>query len=89
MQETRNVGLIPWSGRSWSMKWQPTPVFFPVKSHGQRSLAGCSPWGRKESDMIELLSAHTHTPHTLKDIYSNQNQNHPCYILFTRFVYNI
>jgi len=46
MQETRdirNVGLILWSGRSWSMKWQPTPVFFPVKSHGQRSLAGCSP----------------------------------------------
>ena len=32
-------------------KWQPTPVFLPGKSHGQRSLIGYSPWGRKESDM--------------------------------------
>ena len=31
-------------------KWQPTPVFLPGKSHGQRSLAGCSIWGCKESD---------------------------------------
>ena len=30
-------------------KWQPTPVSLPGKSHGQKSLAGCSPWGRKES----------------------------------------
>ena len=29
----------------WRRKWQPTPVFLPGKSHGQRSLAGCSPWG--------------------------------------------
>ena len=28
----------------WSRKWQPTPVFFPGKSHGHRSLGGCSPW---------------------------------------------
>ena len=31
----------------WSRKWQPTPVFLPGKFHGQRSLKGCSPWGRK------------------------------------------
>ena len=31
----------------WRRKWQPTSVFLPGKSHGQRSLAGCSPWGRK------------------------------------------
>ena len=31
---------------------QPTPVFLPGKSPGQKSLAGYSPWGRKESDMI-------------------------------------
>ena len=36
-------------------KWQPTPVFLPGKSHGQRSLAGYSPWGLKESDTTELL----------------------------------
>ena len=33
-------------------QWHPTPVLLPGKSHGQRSLIGCSPWGRKESDMI-------------------------------------
>ena len=31
--------------KSWRRKWQPTPVFLPGKVHGQRSLAGCSPWG--------------------------------------------
>ena len=41
-----------------------TPVFFPGKSHGQRSLAGYSPWGRKESDTTERVNTHTHT-HTL------------------------
>ncbi|CAI9168844.1 unnamed protein product [Rangifer tarandus platyrhynchus] len=39
----------------WSRKWQPTPVLLPGKSHGQRSLEGYSPWGRKESDMTERL----------------------------------
>ena len=36
-------------------QWQPTPVLLPGKSHGQRSLVGCSPWGREESDMTEWL----------------------------------
>ena len=40
----------------WRRKWQLTPVFLPGKSHGQRSLAGYNPWGRKESDMTEQLS---------------------------------
>ena len=44
-------GSIPGSGRfPWRGKWQPTPVFSLGKSHGQRSLAGYSPGGRKESD---------------------------------------
>ena len=34
----------------WRRKWQPTPVFLPGESHGQRSLVGCSPWGCTESD---------------------------------------
>ena len=42
------VGKIP-----WRRKWQHTPVFLPGKSHGQRSLAGYSLWGRKESDTTE------------------------------------
>ena len=40
----------------WSRKWQPTLVFLPGEFHGQRSLAGYSPWGCKESDMTEQLS---------------------------------
>ena len=42
----------------WRRKWQPRPVFLPGKSHGWRSLAGYSPWGRKESDMTEWLHFH-------------------------------
>ena len=36
-------------------QWQPTPVLLPEKSHGWRSLVGCSPWGRYESDTTEWL----------------------------------
>ena len=39
---------------SWRRKWQPTPVFLLGKSHGQRSLAGYSPWGCKELDTERL-----------------------------------
>ena len=44
---------------SWRRKWQPTPVFLPGKSCGQKSLAIYNPWGRKELDMTE--HTHTHT----------------------------
>ena len=40
----------------WRWAWQPTPVFLPGKSHGQRSLAGYNPWGHKELETIEQLS---------------------------------
>ena len=36
-------------------QWQPTPVLLPGEPHGQRSLVGYSPWGRKESDTTERL----------------------------------
>ena len=39
-------------------QWQPTPVLLPGKSHGWRSLVGCSPWGHEESDMTERLHFH-------------------------------
>ena len=39
-------------------QWQPTPVLLPGKSHGWRSLVGCSPWGREESDTTEWLHFH-------------------------------
>ena len=40
----------------WSRKWQPIPGFLPGESHGQRSLAGYSPRGRRESDMTEHIA---------------------------------
>ena len=42
----------------WRRQWQPTPVLLPGKSHGWRSLVGCSPWGRKKSDTTEQLHFH-------------------------------
>ena len=49
-----DLGLIPWVWKiPWRRKWQPTPVFLPGKSHGQRSLVGYNPWGRKESNVTE------------------------------------
>ena len=44
----------------WRRKWQPTPVFLPGESHGQRRLADYSPWGHKEMDTTEQI-AYTHT----------------------------
>ena len=41
-----------------SRQWHPTPVLLPGKSHGQRSLVGCSPWGHEESDRTERLHFH-------------------------------
>ena len=37
----------------WRRKWQPTPIFLPGESQGQRSLVGCRLWGHTESDMTE------------------------------------
>ena len=57
---------------NWRRKWQLTPVFLSGKSHGQRSLVGYSPWGRKELDTME----HTHSKqgtHVLLDA-SNFNR---------------
>ena len=46
----RRPGFDPWVGKiPWRRKWQPTPVFLPGESHGQRSLEGYSPQGHKES----------------------------------------
>ena len=63
-------------------KWQPTPVFLPRESHGQRSLMGSSPWGHKESDTTERLNTHTHThTHTeesILEIILAQLSGHSC-----------
>ena len=54
--DTRDMGLMLSQEVPWRRKWQHTPVFLPGKFHGQKSVAGYSPWGCKESDMTE----HTH-----------------------------
>ena len=47
----------------WRRKWHPTPIFLPGKSHGQRSLAGYSPWGHKVLNMTELLNNNNNILH--------------------------
>ena len=50
----------PWFAKiPWRRKWQPTPVFLSEIFHGQRSLAGYSPMGHKESDMTKRLNTDT------------------------------
>ena len=50
--------INPLSVVSQRRQWQPIPVLLPGKPHGQRSLVGCSPWGRKESDTTEWFHFH-------------------------------
>ena len=53
----KRPGFNPWVGKiPWRREWPPPPVFLPGEFHGQRILAGCSPWVCKESDMTEQLT---------------------------------
>ena len=55
--QRRKPEFSPWVGEIlWRKEQLPTPVFLPRKFHGQRSLAGCSTWGRKKLDMTERLT---------------------------------
>ena len=55
----RRHGFDPWARKiPWRRKWQPIPVSLPGKSHGQRSLAGYSPWDHKELGMTQRLKHH-------------------------------
>ena len=59
--QLRRPGFDPWVRKiPGSRYWQPIPASLPGKFHGQRSLAGYSPWGRKESEM----TTHAHTKET-------------------------
>ena len=51
-----DTGLIPGLGRSPEDSMQPTSVFLPGESQGQRSLVGYSPWGHKESDTTKHVT---------------------------------
>ena len=57
----------PWVGKiPWNRKWQLTPVFLPGKAHGQRSLAGYSPWGCKSQTLLSNCPATTVWEHVRK-----------------------
>ena len=62
----KRPGFDPWVGKIWRRPWQPTPVFWPGESHGQRSLVGHSPRGPTESDTTEWLSTHVSGPASWK-----------------------
>ena len=73
--QCRRPRFDPWLRKiPWRRKWQPTPVFFPREFHGQMSLAGYSPWGRKESDMTK----HTYHTQTVTCLWSEVKVSQPC-----------
>ena len=58
----KKIRFYPWVGKiPCRRKWQPTPVFLPGESHGQRSLVGYSAWSHKKLDMIEATYYTRHT----------------------------
>ena len=57
------------------MTGQPTPVFLPGESHGQRSLAGCSLWGGKESDTTEVIEHTRNLRHDEESTLKNRNKS--------------
>ena len=58
--QCRKTRFDPWVGKiPWRRKWRPTPVFLPGQSHGQRSLAGYSPWVANSRTWLRQLSTHT------------------------------
>ena len=54
----KTISLTSDAGKTWRRQWHPIPVLLPGESHGWRSLVGCSPWGREESDTTERLHFH-------------------------------
>ena len=65
--QCRRHGFNPWVQKiPWSRRWQPTPVFLPGKSHGQRSLAATIHEITKSQTQLEGTHTHTHTQISLK-----------------------
>ena len=77
-RDARDSVSVSWVRRiPWRIKGHPTPVFLPGKFPGQRSLAGCCPWGRKESDPTKHV--HTHISHHLTHLFWEPGTT--CFIL--------
>ena len=65
----KRPGFHPWVGKiPWRRKRQPAPVFSPKESHGQRSLVGYNPWGRKEPDTNEQLTLSLSSLHNISEV---------------------
>ena len=74
--DARDVGSVPGLARSPGIaKWQPTPIFLPRKSHGERSLVGYSPQGCKESDMTKHAHTYTYTHQKITIMRISQQAN--------------
>ena len=72
----------------WRRKWKNTPVFLPRESHGQKSLAGYSPWGRKESDTTERPNTtHRMDLSSIKNFSVSANQTVNIHFLCTILYY--
>ena len=88
-EDPRDTGFIPGLGRSPEKGVALAPVFLPGKFHGQRSVAGYSPWGCKELDQAECIHmqarvrarAHTHT-HTHTHTQKNRSRQEQLQSLF-------
>ena len=84
----KRCGFDPWVRKTpWRRAWQPTPVFLPGESYGQKSLAGFSPQSHRESDTTEVTQ-HAHsilTPNCMSLLFI-LNSNHLPYILFANIV---
>ena len=76
--DTGDVGVDPWVEKSpWRRKWQPSPVFLPEKSHGQRSLVDLSLWFHKESDTTEHTYTYNLKNHVFYDTKTNSSPQTP------------
>ena len=58
LEKEYTLRFLPLKDIIWRRQWHLTPVHLPGKSHGRKSLVGCSPWGREELDTTERLHFH-------------------------------
>ena len=66
--ESGDKSLIPESGRSPGVGWQPTPVFLLGKFHGQRNLVGYSPWSHKKRGLLNNSCLFFNGKHTISSV---------------------